>query len=690
MTSAKYFSRWFREAGRSHLAAALSWGFLLFYMVRMLAEVSADEEYVFFGLGSLELCTLCAGLGLAFSMIEFFYLFQGRQQDFYYSLPVKKSTVFLSRYVHGLCQFFAPLLLTQIILGVYEAMNSQKFAAYAGGYLGRSIGVSLLVFLIFYHTGMLAVAIAGKIAGAVAAAVVFLFYFQAVVQNLFYGYVQEFYQHFYRIPLLEEAKGLLVPFGIAKSLMGTEAYGWQEVWEYVPEGKTIFAAVLWAGVFLGVALMAHRSRKTEMTGRVFVCILAERALETAVSLIAGMGLGMLILNAAQAKGAGGLAAVAAMGAGGAAGACGIHLLAECLVRMPGESLSRRKWQACAAGACAFAVGCAFLGNQAEFDGYLPERAQVREVAVSVGGIDMGQKQFVRGENGDDSVAEERLLRYSLAEDESIDEGLAWIRGVVSGTGQGLGADAARLETGRDAGDGEVKDGASDKITSATVCYHLKDGSRRYRRYPLDREALESFSRVYETGEYKRRAYPLSEVEDMKKGQVTWSDGVTEKMLKMSETDKDALLAAYREDVGGLRMDMLKTAFPAGRLEIISEVDGIYLEAMIYPFFERTCKILKDAGADVGKSLAGYQIASLKIRTSVPAGQGYSGGVNVEFYDKEKDIAKWSGKLLPGCFAVQPVLRPVNPSVQAEVQVEDEAANGAVVVDCYGLEERDVK
>ena len=28
MTWAKYFSRWFREAGRSHLAAVLSWGFL--------------------------------------------------------------------------------------------------------------------------------------------------------------------------------------------------------------------------------------------------------------------------------------------------------------------------------------------------------------------------------------------------------------------------------------------------------------------------------------------------------------------------------------------------------------------------------------------------------------------------------------------------------------------------------------
>ena len=169
MTSAKYFSRWFREAGRSHLVSVLSWGFLSLYMVMTLVDISADSEYVFFGLGSMELCVLCTVLGLAFSGLEFFYLFQVRQQDFYYSLPVKKSTVFFSRYIHGLCQFVAPLLLTQMLLAVYEAVNIRNFTPYAGAYLARSVGAALLVFLIFYHTGILAVVISGKIITAVAA-----------------------------------------------------------------------------------------------------------------------------------------------------------------------------------------------------------------------------------------------------------------------------------------------------------------------------------------------------------------------------------------------------------------------------------------------------------------------------------------------------------------------------------------
>ena len=116
MTSAKYFSRWFREAGRSHLVSVLSWGFLSLYMVMTLVDISADSEYVFFGLGSMELCILCTVLGLAFSGLEFFYLFQVRQQDFYYSLPVKKVLCFSADIFMGFVSFLLRFWLLRCFL----------------------------------------------------------------------------------------------------------------------------------------------------------------------------------------------------------------------------------------------------------------------------------------------------------------------------------------------------------------------------------------------------------------------------------------------------------------------------------------------------------------------------------------------------------------------------------------------
>ena len=94
MTSVKCFINWIREAGRGHLAAFLGWGTMLVYSILSITRLSFDTDYTYFGMGSTELSWLGAGLGLVLAFLEFFYLLQQKKQDFYYSLPVKKSTVF--------------------------------------------------------------------------------------------------------------------------------------------------------------------------------------------------------------------------------------------------------------------------------------------------------------------------------------------------------------------------------------------------------------------------------------------------------------------------------------------------------------------------------------------------------------------------------------------------------------------
>ena len=97
MTSEKYFNKWVREAGRGHIAAFLSWGCLLTYGMITAVQLRFKSDYSFFGIGSGELLWICAGLGAALSFLEFFYLLQPKKLDFYYSLPVRKSTIFWGR-----------------------------------------------------------------------------------------------------------------------------------------------------------------------------------------------------------------------------------------------------------------------------------------------------------------------------------------------------------------------------------------------------------------------------------------------------------------------------------------------------------------------------------------------------------------------------------------------------------------
>ena len=139
MTSVKCFSNWFKDAGRGHLSAFLSWGILIIYGITMLTRLSFDTDFTYFGIGSMELVWICAGLGILLAFFEFFYLLQSRKQDLYYSLPVSKSMIFWSRYVHGLVHFLAPLILVLVVCGIYEGSLDIQFLKVSVSYTGKSI-----------------------------------------------------------------------------------------------------------------------------------------------------------------------------------------------------------------------------------------------------------------------------------------------------------------------------------------------------------------------------------------------------------------------------------------------------------------------------------------------------------------------------------------------------------------------
>ena len=133
MISVKCFINWMKEAGRGHLAAVLGWGSLILYGILAVTRLSFDTQSTYFGIGgtALELRWICMGLGILVAFIEYFYLFRQRQQDFYYSLPVSRGTVFWSRYVHGLFHVLVPLILVMAVCGLYQAAIDLQFGSYA-------------------------------------------------------------------------------------------------------------------------------------------------------------------------------------------------------------------------------------------------------------------------------------------------------------------------------------------------------------------------------------------------------------------------------------------------------------------------------------------------------------------------------------------------------------------------------
>ena len=262
-----------------------------------------------------------------------------------------------------------------------------------------------------------------------------------------------------------------------------------------------------------------------------------------------------------------------------------------------ERSSFEKCQLAISAAAVLSAGLAFPAGASAYDSCFPEDAG--SVGISIDGIGMDYWTY-REVSGSRETYETnaQLMRYRL-------------KGEEAGGSARVAADIVRNDPGEDAG----TDGAS--CTRAKVCYYMPDGSTRYRSYPLNREQVEMFADVYETDEYRRIAYPAVALEDVSDDRFTWEDGIKGTALQITGDQKEALLAAYREDVSTLQMEQLEEELPCGYARIKSSANGGTTDMFVYPFFERTCKLLGEYGIDTEKTLADYEVDAIQELETYP-------------------------------------------------------------------------
>lgn len=675
MTSAKYFVNWTREAGRGHLAAFTGWGAMLVYSIFSITRLSFDTDYTYFGIGSIELSWLGAGMGLVLAFLEFFYLLRQKKQDFYYSLPVKKSTVFWSRYVHGLIHSIVPLALAVAACGIFQSAVDAEFALFAWSYTGKSFLVTAGVFLIFYHIGMLCITVCGNVISAVTMCGVFIFYFRILVGNVFVTFSSGYFQTYYRNPLLEKMVTILSPFSLAEALTGRDVYEKPIVLRFTPSGDLIAAAFAWIFVLLILAAFAQRKRKTERTGQIFAVLTAERMAEAGISFLAGVWAAGFALDMSGVMETGRLTAGILAVVISTAVAAAVHCLLEVVLKKPGTGILRRRWQLAMSCAAAVAVSIIFPAGAPSYDAYFPGEASA--VSISIDGLGMSYDIYTQVQGArEDYVTDDQLVKYTLT-GEGKSAALGWLQEVL----HGQDFTGAAQDSGKQGGT-DARDSGGSVYTRATVCYHLENGSDHYRTYSLSREEVEAFAAVYETAEYKQIAYPGVNLAEVGEDRFTWDDGVTGTAMKLTAEEKERLLEAYREDVAELEMAELTTALPDGNVEIRSSRNGNVTHMVVYPFFERTCSILEEKGVDMAKTLKDYPVESVEVRESLfSTPPGHNGGVSMSFYEEPEEVAEWKEKLVPDELDVQPLLYPLDHSKEIKAVVEETETSSLIRVDC---------
>lgn len=588
MTSGKYCINWIKEAGRGHLVAILSWGSYLILLGGMMLRLQMNLLDTFFGMGAnTGLYVLCAGLGLLIGILEFSYLLQERKQDFYFSLPVKKSTVFFTRYLHGLMHGLLPMVCYMLICGIYQSSFDSVFMEYSVGYTFQSILVYGILYLLFYHMMIFAVCVCGKWISVCGMILLLLFGVQVLLRNVCLVFMNGFYETFYRSPVLELLETLLVPWKLGQNLSGQQLYEKFLLMEYRPETVQLLTGIAWVVLLLISSVLIQKHRKAESVGRIFTATLVERITEAALAILAGTGVAGLLLSVTSISEMSRFPAVLILLAAGLLTAFFIHVFIEYLVQNPFQTFARRKGQIVLEGTAVAIVVCVLTLGAEAYDNYLPKDDEVKSIGIALSGVDMDMDTYYSMKHTTDDYQTEALLkRYELSE-EGKDAAMGWIR-LLNGAGA---------------------ENEESALTKVTVCFHKNNGKEAYRTYSVTEETLTAFANVYETEEYKQAAYPLitQNTEISEGAGFVWDDGVSSQTLKLSDEEKKTFLELYQKDVAKLRMDDLKTAFPIGTMEIRSEVYDRSISAIIYPFFEKSCEFLRSHDADIEKELFDYPV-----------------------------------------------------------------------------------
>lgn len=664
MTSGKYCINWIKEAGRGHLAAILSWGSYLILLGGMMLRLQMNLLDTFFGMGAnAGLFMLCAGLGLLIGILEFSYLLQERKQDFYFSLPVKKSMIFYTRYLHGLIHGLLPMVCYMFICGIYQSSFDPVFMKYSVGYTFRSVLAYGILYLLFYHMMIFAVCVCGKLDSVCGMVLLLLFGVQVFLRNVCLVFMNGFYETFYRSPVLELLETLLVPWRLGQDLSGQQIYEKFLLLEYSPEMVPLLAGVVWVLLLLLLSVVVQKYRKAESVGRVFTVNIVEKITEAVLAVLAGTGVCGLLLSVTEIAEMSRFPAVLILLTAGVLTAVIVHEFVEYMVQTAFFTLTRRKSLILLECAAVAVVVCALTAGAGKYDSYLPKDSEVKSIRIALSGVDMDMDAYLgMNHTPEDYQTEALMKKYELSE-EGKDAAMEWVR----------------LLNGTNAENGET---ASAKVT---VCIRKNSGTEVYRTYSVTGDRLETFADVYETAEYKQAGYPLvTQAAEISEGAgFVWDDGVSSQTLKLSDEEKKTFMKLYQKDVAELRMEKLKMAFPIGTLEIRSEVYDRSIPAVIYPFFEESCEFLRSHGVDTEKELFDYPVRAVAQKIVRPEKVGQSGGASMQRYETEEELARWKGRLVPEEFCIQPLLHPADTEIVTEVEIEEPESGAVISVDCYG-------
>lgn len=497
-------------------------------------------------------------LGAVIGMQGFSYLYDRRKVDMYHSVPVSKKKRFAVIYVNGIIIYLTGnllgLLTGTIIAAAQKAVNLDVLAN-----AGLAFLWNFLLFLVIYHTMILAVMLTGS-----RFVTLFLFGVFVMYEILVYWILDSMKWSFFKTA----TSFYLYTNPKLSPLYDCMDVGWnlKNVKDAAEAARICVPLygkwILIAAVFLAAAYLCYGKRQSEAAGKAIAYRVVEPVLKIAVVIPAGLMVGMVVLETSYKNE---MLMVIGMLVSGVIFCAAL----EVLFAFDIKSIFKHLWSGGIALTGILAVFCIYKWDIFGYDSYIPEENEIESIAISVSGYY-------------DNYWNEDFEYISLADFEKEHMFLTDTEPVLSLARQFQTADAEQMADAR----------------SVQVLYRLKSGRQVNRSFEIDYDdanAQAQLNRIMGSEAYKKGIFQgmTSEIFLDKLMRVTYSNGAAQSAIPIEEAGR--LKEAWMKDMEQYDFTLVRENHPCGQINF-QYINYMSNYLYVYEGFENTIACLKELEA----------------------------------------------------------------------------------------------
>ena len=633
--------------GNAWIPALLSIGFLLAFPVAMLlviGEWSASELYTMEQMTLLYENLWRDGLMVTGFVVVaiasvlnafngFFYLYSQRKVDFYHSLPMKRSHMFVQKLWMGILYYLIPYAVMEFLAICIGAMRGY-FSLSLMGMAVSMLVYHLLMYLLMYGAIVLVLCMTGNLLmGTLAGAALFLYC--PVLSFMIRMYQEEFFDTVmngsnYGIRRLLNVWGS--PAAICESFLS--AYCEKNY------GKELIILLSVMILFLVSAFAAFMKRPVEKSGKALIYGFCEPVLKLLVTVPAGLGVGIIFKGMRETQGETVwwifgmiLGTVLAHGA--------MEILYQRDYRKFGAHLS----QLLVCGALVAGLAASVKFDWMGFDSYLPSYEKLESISLNLDHLYTGDRT-----TGIQSVTEDgRYVRWIVDKNNNnVNYPVGMNQKIYGLLEEMVDQNEENIEKGKNLE--ESREG--ENISYLGIRYLLKSGQSVYREYTIFASWGEEFLQAcYEEGTLKEYKYSFLKIDDQYLTRINgnFADNSYGGVFDREPDKREELMQALRADIADADPEVL-TQVPCVNLgleyediPLAEDTDDFtvrmhpgmddYEYLLVYPGFKRTVALLEKNG--YAMSLEDTMIDNIQVEIYNNQDEIYE---TVDF-DQEEDIAQ---------------------------------------------------